>query len=145
MLRLSSTSIGGDRKSIGNYDNLPRINVISYSDTLKVNSTTIEDEWSPFRDFVHPSEPSAMYIPAIDKHGTPLNVGERNSFYKSKPILSLETRDRFSNRIKNGPVPEIQINESFSDTFLSGEFSVIFGGESITLPHNVVQWIWQNY
>ena len=90
-------SLGGDRKNLLIFGNIPLISIETEDSNLDVEAETLQNGQKPFRVLVRPSEPSAYHTFATNPKGFPIkeNIGQ----YRSKSQLRLQLRDRFLNTI----------------------------------------------
>ena len=90
---------------------------------------------SPFFATVRAAAVDAASTTAIDSPGVVEAQGLRTGVYNRTAAFVVESRDRFGNRVLEGPVPERQvITVTAPGGHLGGAFTVAFRGEKVTVP-----------
>lgn len=80
----------------------------------------------------------------MDSPGVTNHEGKTTGIYQSLLYFGLQVRDRFFNKVTEGPKPEIQIIETSSESMLSGTFAIIFGEQKVKISSNTVPLLVEN-
>jgi PA14 domain/Fibronectin type III domain len=118
------------------YGDLPLITVTGAATPITVVET--KAGVSPFSATVAPAELSAAHTTAVDQVGVADAAGLHTGQYGFPTSFTIQSRDKFGNRITTGPQKEVQIISvgmaAGNTAPLAGSFSVSYGSNSVSVP-----------
>ena len=97
---------------------------------VSTNSFSYHDGVSPFVVDIQFAAVSDAHCTAVHQKGVTGFNGLDTGVFQSQTAFTIEARDRFSNRVEQGPLKEVQIIETHSNDTLAGTFTVAFKGSS---------------
>ena len=117
---------------IENYGDLPDI-IVDSGDN--VNSVTVlESGSSPFTAYVEAITINAAHSTAIHTNSKAGVNGLRTGIYLDTTSFIIESRDQFSNRVFYGPVSEVQVIETYTDSSsadVAGSFTLTYRSHTV--------------
>ena len=122
-----------------NYGDLPPIQVTSVSPSIStLPIVTQQNGFSPYVADVEALKINSIFTTAVHQNGVPGKQGLTTGIYLDTSSFTIESRDSFTNRVFVGPVNEVQIietytNSSYSTTNVSGSFTISYFGHSVEL------------
>ncbi|CAM9504695.1 unnamed protein product, partial [Discosporangium mesarthrocarpum] len=140
---------GHDSEHLLNYGDMPAISVKTapilslHNTTVRVYSSGVpskdavatQDGASPFAPLVSPGAVSPIHSTAVDNDGVADKQGLSTGYFESQTSFSIEARDRFGNRVYEGPLKEVQIIEvaTSGGGNLEGHFVISYLEHSIDI------------
>ena len=100
------------------------------------NGFAYQDGVSPFVADIQYTDVSDPHVTAVHQKSVAGFDGLDTGIFESQTTFTIEARDRFSNRVMEGPLTEKQIIETKSNGTLAGTFTVGFKGSSVELAYN---------
>ena len=94
------------------------------------------DGISPFEADIKYTEVSPAHSTAVHQPHVAGYDGLETGIFQHQTSFTIEARDRFSNRVEEGPLKERQIIETFADSTLRGKFTVGYQGSTTEVSYN---------
>jgi len=97
------------------------------------------DGLSPFAATVQSAPVAAPFVTAVDQPGVHMRQGLHTGRYNSTASFTIESRDRFGNRVTDGPLKEIQVLTTYcvGSCHLGGSFILSYRGVEVGLDAGV--------